>query len=228
MTEALSFLDRVTDLPGIGARFVPRLPGIPLSEDKWETLDRLEPSHRAEVEAMGYGWQDLWRAEQVHGADLALVPRPGAGDRIVDGVDGLLTSGGEGVLLGIYVADCAAVYLCDRRTGALGLVHSGKKGTEQRIVCRAVERMTAEFGTRSADVEAAISPCIRPPRYEIDIAPEIRDQLLMAGVPREQVLVSGVGTGERVETYYSYRVEKGKTGRMLALLGSRKEGMELI
>ena len=228
MTEALSFLDRVTDLPGIGARFVPRLPGIPLSEDKWETLDRLEPSHRAEVEAMGYGWQDLWRAEQVHGADLALVPRPGAGDRIVDGVDGLLTSGGEGVLLGIYVADCAAVYLCDRRTGALGLVHSGKKGTEQRIVCGAVERMTAEFGTRSADVEAAISPCIRPPRYEIDIAPEIRDQLLMAGVPREQVLVSGVCTGERVETYYSYRVEKGKTGRMLALLGSRKEGMELI
>ena len=227
MTEALSFLNRVTAIPGIEADFVPRLPGIPLSVDKGETLALLEPSHRARVEEMGYGWSDLWRAEQVHGAELALVPRAEAGDRIVGKVDGLLTSGREGLLLGIYVADCAAVYLCDRRTGALGLVHSGKKGTEQGIVCRALAQMTEEFGTRGRDVEAAISPCIRPPRYEVDIAPAIRDQLLAAGVLREQVVVSGICTGERVEQYYSYRMEKGKTGRMLALLGRRRESREL-
>ncbi|MBJ06756.1 MAG: hypothetical protein CMO40_06525 [Verrucomicrobiaceae bacterium] len=227
MTEALSFLDRVMGIAGTDAHFIPRLPGIPLSRDKWETLERLEPAHRSAIEFMGYGWNDLWRAEQVHGADLAIVPSATAGDRFVQGVDGLLTSGAEGILLGVYVADCAAVYLCDRRTGALGLVHSGKQGTEREIVSQAVARMSAEFGTRSRDLEAAISPCIRPPCYEVDIEVTIVEQLLGAGVPRKQIKVSGICTGQRVQHYYSYRVEKGKTGRMLALLGRKKEAPKI-
>ncbi|MEC9055339.1 MAG: laccase domain-containing protein, partial [Verrucomicrobiota bacterium] len=136
-----------------------------------------------------------------------------------DGADGLLTSGRDGVLLGIYVADCAAVYLCDRRTGALGLVHSGRRGTEQAIALRALEIMAAEYGSQAKDIEAAISPCIRPPRYEVDFAPLIVEQLQGAGVPPQQVKMSGECTGENVEEFYSYRVERGKTGRMLALLG---------
>ena len=93
------------------------------------------------------------------------------------------------MLLGIYVADCAAVYLCDRRTGALGLVHSGRRGTEQAIVPRTLEAMEREYGSRAEDIEAAISPCIRPPRYEVDFAPMIEEQLRGAGVPPELSLI---------------------------------------
>ena len=226
MAGALSFLDRILAVPGVKAGFVPRVPGVPLTRDKWTTLGLLESTHREAVVSLGFDWSDLWRAEQVHGCVLASVPGAGAKERMVDGADGLLTSGRDGVLLGIYVADCAAVYLCDRRTGALGLVHSGRRGPEQAIVPRTLEAMEREYGSRAEDIEAAISPCIRPPRYEVDFAPMIEEQLRGAGVPPEQVKMSGECTGENVEKFYSYRVERGKTGRMLALLGRTGDTLE--
>jgi len=219
MARALCFLGGLTSIRGVRAAFVPRAEGVPVTVDKWETLALLEPMHRQAVAAEGFGWGDLWRAEQVHGDRVAVVPEgAGRGDRILPGVDGLLTEK-EGVLLGIYVADCAAVYLADRKTGALGLVHSGKRGTEREIVVRAVEGLGREFGTRPEDLEAAISPCIRPPHYEVDFAADIERQLAECGVPGGQVARSGECTAAEVERYYSYRLEKGKTGRMLALLG---------
>jgi copper oxidase (laccase) domain-containing protein len=154
----------------------------------------------------------------VHGDLIATVPDGADGGRVVRGVDGLVTKQ-VGVALGIYVADCAAVFLADRVTGALALVHSGKKGTDLGIAGQTVERMGREAGTRPADLEVAISPCIRPPHYEEDFLKALEEQLHGAGVPREQVSVSGECTGAKVGQYYSYRIEKGKTGRMLALLG---------
>ncbi len=231
MTEVSCFLEGVSAGPGWRAGFISRVAGVAVTRDKWETLAALESRHVRELGRLGFGWEDLWRAEQVHGAELAVVPRQGGAERIggegpaeriVAGVDGLLT-GTAGVVLGIYVADCAAVYLADRRTGAAGLLHSGRMGTEAGIVPRALERMAAEFGTRPEDVVAAVSPCIRPPLYEVDIAGEIVRQLREAGVPAGQVTDSGVCTGAAVDRYYSYRVEMGKTGRMLAMLGRISE-----
>lgn len=223
MAGASSFLDGVDGSSGVWAGFVPRVEGIPLSVDKWETLRHLEPVHRGIVAREGFAWSDLWRAEQVHGDGIALVPSERGGpERIVPGVDGLLT-GVPGVLLGIYVADCAAVYLVDRESGALGLVHSGRKGTELGVVGRAVERMGEEFGTRPGDLEVAISPAIRPPHYEVDFVVEIERQLGECGVGPGQVTASAACTGTEVGRYYSYRIEKGKTGRMLALLGRMVE-----
>lgn len=222
MARALSFLDGVRSLRGVRADFVPRIGGVPVMVDKWESLRMLEPAHRERVAGQGFLWEDLWRAEQVHGDGIAVVPRASGGaGRLLPKVDGLLTSGEQRALLGIYVADCAAVYLADRETGALGLIHSGKKGTEQEIVLRGIEMMRAEFGTQVDDLEAAISPCIRPPHYEVDISVHIEGQLLGAGIPREQVRMSGVCTGAEVANYYSYRLERGRTGRMLALLGRK-------
>ena len=225
MARALSFLDRCRTVAGVRAGFVSRVADVPVSEDKWETLALLEPSHREAVDETGFGWSDLWRAEQVHGDGLAVVPSASPtelGERMVSQVDGLLTMK-PGVLLGIYVADCAAVYLVDRAGDALALVHSGKKGTELGIAARAVERMEAEMGSRPEDLEAAISPCIRPPHYESDFVTEIERQLIGAGIPRDQVSTSGICTAENVHDYYSYRREKGKTGRMLAILGRTPE-----
>lgn len=216
MAEASYFLEGVNKCPGIRADFVERVAGVAVSTDKAATLEGLEAAHRARVEALGFEWTDLRRAEQVHGAEVALVTGEEGGE--VCGVDGLIC-GVPGLVLGIYVADCAAVYLVDRGTGAIGLVHSGKKGTELGIVPRAIERMGEEFGTRVEDLEVAIAPCIRPPRYETDFAAAIVEQVRGLGVPEERIRDSGICTGEEVGRYYSYRVEKGCTGRMLALLG---------
>jgi copper oxidase (laccase) domain-containing protein len=61
-----------------------------------------------------------------------------------------------------------------------------------------------------------LSPCIRPPHYEIDFAAEIVRQCRELGVTA--VHDCGVCTACDLARYYSYRAEKGRTGRMLAFL----------
>jgi copper oxidase (laccase) domain-containing protein len=124
------------------------------------------------------------------------------------------------VLLGILVADCCAVFLVDPRRNAIGLAHSGKKGTELNVVGAAVKKMAAEFGSDPADLVAQLSPCIRPPDYEVDFASEIVRELERAGVRR--VFDSGENTAKDLERFYSYRMEEGRTGRMLALLALKR------
>ncbi len=164
---------------------------------------------------LGLGEKFFATAEQVHGNKVAVIDAPMPGDRCHAGADGLVTNQPD-VLLGIYVADCGAVYLVDPVRRCLGLVHSGKKGTELAIVERAIRAMEENFGSDPRDLVVQLSPCIRPPHYEIDFAAEIVRQARRAGVA--QVHDSGLCTASDLARYYSYRAEKARTGRMLALL----------
>jgi copper oxidase (laccase) domain-containing protein len=138
-------------------------------------------------------------------------------------VDALITTDPD-VLLGIHVADCCAVFLVDPRTRAIGLVHSGRKGTELNIVGAAVQKMETEFGTDPADLIAQLGPCIRPPHYEVDFGAKIIESLRQSGV--RHAFDSGENTAVDLEKYYSYRMEKGRTGRMLALLALQTPNAE--
>jgi len=217
MTQVPLFLSSLSSDPSICADFVGRVPGIELGFEKDEVVARLKPAHEHTVKKLGFSWNQLHLAEQVHGADLALVRRDDPAQTWA-GVDGLITAN-TGDLLGIYVADCGAVYIHDPVCRVIALLHSGKKGTEANITGKAIQQMTDEFGSSPKDLVVALSPCIRPPAYEVDFASEIRRQVLAAGVPEKQYTDAGICTASEVNTYYSYRVEKGKTGRMLALLG---------
>lgn len=217
MTEVPYFLDAIRGCGEVRAAFVERVAGVDVTADKEAVLARLEEFHQREVARLGFAASDLWLAEQVHGADVAVVPVDAASRRI-GGVDALVTAD-PGVLLGIHVADCGAIFIVDRRSGALGLAHSGKKGTEANILGATVARMTTQFGSRPADLWIALAPCIRPPAYEVDFAAEIGRQAIAAGVPAAQFCDSGQCTASDPQRFYSYRLEMGKTGRMLALLG---------
>ncbi len=219
MTEALSFLDPINRLPGFRAGWIGRVEGIETTTDRDETLARLRPVHQ-DIVRRDYGAERWWRAEQVHGKEVAVVPGAetrvaGDGLPVVPGADGLVTAA-PGEVLGIYVADCGAIWLADRGTGAVGLLHSGKKGSELGILTAAVGIMRARFGTRPADLVAVLGPCIRPPHYEIDFAAEIARQAREAGVG--EFHDEGEDTACDPLRHYSYRMEKGSTGRMLALI----------
>jgi copper oxidase (laccase) domain-containing protein len=62
-----------------------------------------------------------------------------------------------------------------------------------------------------------LSPCIRPPHYEVDFAAEIVRECRALGV--QHIHDSSTCTACDLGRYYTYRAEKGKTGRMLAVLG---------
>ena len=73
MTEASFFLSPLLTERSIRADFVERIPQIPTSTDKEETLARLQPAHEAAASALGF--HETYLAEQVHGSDLAIIKK---------------------------------------------------------------------------------------------------------------------------------------------------------
>ena len=223
IAESFPSLDAI---PGIRVAFTCRVPGLDVCVERDEAIERLAPFHlRARVEA-GLGEMTFATAEQVHGNRVAVVSASSGFP--VPGTDGLLTTV-RGICLGIYVADCAAVFLADRKARGIALVHSGKKGTELGIAAIAAQALCAATGAGLSDLVAQISPCIRPPHYEIDFASEIVHQLTDLGVG--EVHDCGTCTASNPALYYSYRAEKGRTGRMLAMLAlksTNSRGMGIL
>jgi copper oxidase (laccase) domain-containing protein len=212
----VEYFPALNAIANIRHAFIERVTDINVSHDKAEALKRLEIVHRDARREIGIEDWPLLTAQQVHGDKIAVIDRALDRDHEFADCDGLITNQRR-IALGIHVADCGAVYIVDPRTPAIGLVHSGKKGTELAIAAKAIERMRERFESSPADLIVQLSPCIRPPHYEIDFAARIVEQCRAAGV--KKIHDSGVCTACHVDRYYSYRAEKGKTGRMLALLG---------
>jgi copper oxidase (laccase) domain-containing protein len=169
--------------------------------------------HERVLQSVGFSRRQLAVCEQVHGNRVAVVnERP---DLPVAKTDGLVTNR-RGLPLGIYVADCNAVFIVDRATPAIALLHSGKLGTQLNIAGEAVELMGKSFGTNPADCLAVLSPSIGPCHYEMDIWGAIELQLRTAGV--REIVNPRICTACHVDKFYSYRAEKGRTGRLLAAL----------
>jgi len=196
--------------------FAQRIPGINVSHDKAEVLKRLDAAHREIRNAIGIGDWLLFTAQQIHGNKIAIVDAPMTSGKEFAACDGIITNQ-RGIVLGVYVADCCAVYIVDSKTPAIGLVHSGRKGTDLGVVPNAITQMSDRFGSDPANIIVQLSPGIRPPHYEVDFAAEIVSQCRALGV--QEIHDSGVCTACDLKRYYSYRAEKGKTGRMLAVFG---------
>jgi copper oxidase (laccase) domain-containing protein len=206
---------------GILHGFITRIPGVDTVVDRETAIERLLPHQMRLLEANGFGGLPLATGEQVHRAEVAVLSD---GETLpafpVRGVDALVTNRTD-IALGIYVADCAAVYFFDPVKRVLGLAHAGKKGTLAGIAARTLRTMQLSFGSDPADVLAQISPCIRPPHYEVDFANDLRRHLVTEGVRSFEDC--GECTAANAGRYYSYRRDKGRTGRMLAVLALKQE-----
>ena len=152
--------------------------------------------------------------EQVHGAGVGVVGKMDGGE-VVSGVDALI-SREKGLSLVIRVADCGPVWIHCGKTGSIGLVHSGRKGTEAGVVGETIRKMREEFGSETSSMVALLGPCIRPPHYDVNFAAEILRQLEREKVGK--VVDSGLCTASEPNRFFSYRREKGKTGRHYAIL----------
>jgi len=216
MTEAFLFLDTISSLPGFRAAWVPRLHDVDVAGDRKFALQNLAPHHDSIAQSEFPDAQTRHHAEQIHGNRIAVISEVSCEKKLIQpDVDGLVTNL-PGQLLAIYVADCAAIYLADPVTKSIALLHSGKKGTEENILAEAVGKLKHLYGTNPSNLVCVLSPCIRPPDYEVDIASTIASQAVSLGIVNFHD--SCQNTAADLKTHYSYRIEKGQTGRMLALL----------
>lgn len=206
-------------LPWLVHGFTARVPGLDVKVDRALALERLRQSHQEVLAQRGMSLETMRFAEQVHGAKVARATF--ANREISPNVDGLVTDE-AGLGLGIYVADCCAIFLVDRRSKAIGLLHSGRKGTDANIAMEGETQLLEFSGGRPEDVIAALSPCIHGCCYDSDFCSQIEEQLRALRVGA--VVRHPDCTGCRQDRYYSYRKEQGRTGRMLAFMMRIEDG----
>lgn len=200
-------------LSAVRAVFLQRVPGMDVKTDRETALKRLAGIQREALNEAGFARMPLAKASQIHSANVVRISTTDTFP--VPDCDALITTE-RSLCLGIYVADCAAVYVADRHGRGIGLAHSGRKGTELGIVPKTIAALCAATGADPQDLIVQISPCIRPPHYEVDFAAEIRSQADEAGVREIHDCTSC--TGSNLEKYYSYRKEERQTGRLLAAM----------
>lgn len=158
------------------------LSSMNLSFTRGDDLEKVRENFRRMGMAIGFETKDLVLSDQTHTTNVRLVTEADRGkgfnrERDYTDVDGLITDTPGLMLVTIY-ADCVPLYFVDPVHKAVGLSHSGWKGTVHRIGKVTLERMKEAFGTRPEDVQAAIGPSICQDCYEVseDVAQAFMDE----------------------------------------------------
>lgn len=154
--------------------------------------------------------------------------------------DGLITNS-KNVFLAVTVADCTPILLFDVRHNAVGAIHAGWRGTSKNILTKALIKMKECFQTEPRDLCAFIGPsagdccyevgnevaiqfpesCVRGQensKWYVDVKKANMIQLLEYGLEESHIEVHSDCSIHNTK-YHSYRRDKDRSGRMLAIIG---------
>jgi YfiH family protein len=123
------------------------------------------------TESIGVDIDSLVMSDQVHKTVIRLVDNNDKGKGFTapidyKDIDGLITNT-QGITLVTKYADCVPLFFVDTVNKAIGLSHSGWKGTVGRIGQITVEEMSKAFGSNPRDIIAVIGPSICKDCYEV-------------------------------------------------------------
>ena len=211
-----------------------------------DSKESIKRNREALCQLLGIEDHSLLMPHQVHLAEIAVVDREMLTlptEEILqklDGIDALMTNE-AGVCIGVSTADCIPVLLYDPIQRASCAIHAGWRGTVQRIVEKAVARMTEVFGSDPQNLIAQIGPGIHLESFEvgdevyqtfekegfpmeliskkyekwhIDLPECNRLQLVAAGIPETHIAVSPVCTFQQSDTFFSARKLSINSGRI--------------
>lgn len=194
--------------------------------------------------------EDMVCTDQTHTTNIRVVGKSDGGkgvtkERGYTDVDGLITNE-PGVILATFYADCVPLYFVDPVHKAIGLSHSGWRGTVNRMGQKTLDAMKEHYKTDPKDVYAAIGPSICQDCYEVseEVAERFRQEfpknpillekgngkyqldlwktneiiLQEAGIMPEHLAVTNVCTCCNPTLLFSHRASQGKRGNLGAFL----------
>ena len=223
-----------------------------LSFSRGDNPEAVMENYRRVAETFGKTVDDFVCTDQTHTTTVLQVGKEECGygvtkERPYTDVDGLITNE-PGVILSTFYADCVPLYFVDPVHKAIGLSHSGWRGTVGRMGKKTLEAMAEAYGTMPEDVYAAVGPSICQECYEIseDVAEHFYQEfeghgdeilinkgngkyqldlwktneivLLDAGIKPEHLAVTNVCTCCNSEVLFSHRASQGKRGNLAAFL----------
>ena len=184
---------------------------------------------------------DVW---QVHGKTILFSDAPRPPEKKHPPADGIFTDKPEVTLI-MRFADCVPLVFYDPARKVVGIVHAGWQGTLLRIGAEAVSAIARQYGSSASDLRVGMGPSICGECYQV--GEDVHKQFLKTwGREAEQFFLNkedglyldlwganewvlreaGVGwvensgfcTAEKLDEWYSYRKEKGVTGRFAVVI----------
>lgn len=187
---------------------------------------------------LGIKYEQLTFQKQIHSAIVKYSSKP----QYFDGCDALYTDKKNNFLT-ISVADCIPVFLYEPEKKIVAGIHSGWKGTHEKILSITIEELIRKFGINVSKLTAYIGPGISQDKYEtgeevgklfeedvkykkngkyfLDLKKDNYNQLIKAGVKEFNIEVSQLCTFTEKELLHSYRRDRERSGRMFGVIGIR-------
>jgi YfiH family protein len=235
-----------TRLGGVSRGF---LGEMNLSFDRGDSELNVKENFRRFSAAAGFAPEDIVSSAQTHTTNVIRVGESDRGRGITkvggwQDVDGMVTDA-PGVVLYTTYADCVPLYFADPAHKAIGLSHSGWKGTAHKMGQVTVKKMQEEFGTDPQELICVIGPSIcrdcyevgedvarffdrdclisgKNGKYQLDLWKANRKVLLEAGVREERIMMPDLCTCCNPDFLFSHRASHGKRGNLGAFLGIRQ------
>ena len=156
-------------------------------------------NYRRIGEAVGFDWTKVVLSHQTHTTNVRFVTKEDAGkgtvrERDYTDVDGLITNE-PGLPLVTFYADCVPLYFADLKNKAIGLSHSGWRGTVRRMGEHTLKAMHEAFGTNPQNVIAAVGPSICGNCFEV--GPEVAAEFASVFSKEQMKLICHSGNGDR-------------------------------
>lgn len=142
-----------------------------LGYNRGDSKENVDENFRRIAKVLDSKVEDFVLSDQTHTTNIYKVTGTDRGKGIlvarnyVD-IDGLITNESE-IVLSTFFADCVPLFFVDPVHKAIGLSHSGWRGTVEKIGLKTVEAMNKAYGTRPSEVIAAIGPSICRECYEV-------------------------------------------------------------
>ena len=209
-------------------------------------------NHEIFANVIGVNPKNIVTGNQTHTTNVKVVTKDVCGkgiyrDRNYTDIDGLITNE-KGIVLATYYADCVPLLIVDTKNKAIGLSHSGWRGTVGKIGKVTIEKMGELYGTKPEDIVACIGPSICQKCYEIseEVAVQFKEafpdnikEILIdkgngkyqldlwecnrinfkeAGVLPENIKVTDICTCHNTDVLFSHRGHNGKRGNIGAFL----------
>lgn len=147
-----------------------------LGYTRGDNPDDVTENYKRICKAMEIPMENLVFSDQIHETKIKVVTKEDTiadfmeeftrGEKKLIGYDGLVTNQ-PGVALVTSYADCVPLFFVDPVKKAIGLSHSGWRGTVKRMGARTVEMMQAEFSSNPEDLICVIGPSICQNCYEV-------------------------------------------------------------
>ena len=228
-----------------------------LSFTRGDKEEAVQENYGRIAQCMGASKDAFVCSDQTHTTNIKKVTKEDAGcgvtrPKTYQDVDGLITNV-PGLVLSTFFADCVPLYFVDPVHRAIGMSHSGWRGTVGRMGRATILAMGQEYGTKPEDLICAIGPSICKDCYEVSedvaeaFAAEFKGQeekileakgngkyqldlwkaneivLLEAGVKKSHLAVTNLCTCCNPELLFSHRASHGKRGNLGAFLRLKEE-----